>query len=195
MLILFLSYGGAPSLLLPNLLGKTPHDLCTGMFVRDMCTAAMRLVDKDSVLAPHRAYHASMCGHKDGYIGKGADEVRKACQKGDLRRLKHLVKSGLGSVHDPDRYGTTPLVHAAVGGHNNVLRYLLTHGVDVYHITCNVNTALHFALDQYQRCRKNILLEVRYKTAIKLLLRHGGDHLRQMRNKAGQFAEDLPCCV
>lgn len=191
MLYLFLSKGGASALLARNLLGKTPNDLCSTILVRDISAMAMELAAKDSVHAPHRAYNLDRCGHKDGYIGKSADEVRKACSKGDLRRLKHLVSTGLGSIYRADRYGVSPLMHAVLRGHTKVIQYLLDQGVDVYHTTLRGNTALHVAIEKYERSRKDFLAEVKFRSVIKLLLTHGGESLRQMRNKEGNLAENI----
>jgi len=192
MLYLFLSKGGAPALLMPNLLGKIPLDLGTATLIRDITAKAMDLVPKDALHAPHRAYNIDMCGHKDGYIGKSSDEVRKACCKGDLRRLKHLVRTGLGSVHHPDRYGVSPLMHAVVRARKSVIKYLLDQGVNIYHTTCNGNTVLHLALDEYERRRKDFLVEARFRPVIKLLLSTGGERLRRIRNKDGNMAENFP---
>jgi len=152
----------------------------------------MDLVPKDALHAPHRAYNIDMCAHKDGYIGKSSDEVRKACCKGDLRRLKHLVRTGLGSIHHPDRYGVSPLMHAVVRARKSVIKYLLDQGVNIYHTTCNGNTVLHLALDEYERRRKDFLVEARFRPVIKLLLSTGGERLRRIRNKDGNMAENFP---
>lgn len=190
MLYLFLSCGGSAALLEPNQLGKLPRDLCSDIFVRDISEEAMVLARLDSVMAPHRVHNTHRCGHKDGYIGKVDDDIRKACSKGNISMVKHILKTGLGSVNSVDRYGMSPLMHAVLYGRRSMVRYLLDNGADLYHATRNGNTALHFALEEYRRKRKDVLLEMKYKAISKLLLTRGGEKLRNMRNSIGKNAEE-----
>lgn len=68
-------------------------------------------------------------------------ELHMVCRMGDLRRVQELLEGGYycswqdgGSedVNQIDPYdGTTPLYHAALGGHVEVCEYLLEHGAIV----------------------------------------------------------------
>ena len=52
----------------------------------------------------------------------GAD-LHEACKSGDLDRVKELVRAGV-SVNHIDENGQTPLDHAEMGNHTDIVRFL-----------------------------------------------------------------------
>lgn len=87
-------------------------------------------------------FHAAVAGSKDT-IGRllgpqsASDKdlsswlvpPHAACQEGHLECAKPLVASG-NDINCIDEHGGTPLVHAAVGGRTDIVRWLLKNGAD-----------------------------------------------------------------
>ncbi len=66
------------------------------------------------------------CGNNDAlYL-----ELWGAASIGDFAQVKNLVEKGL-DVNKKDLSGSTPLIHAATGGHADVVNYLISKGADV----------------------------------------------------------------
>ena len=70
--------------------------------------------------------------------------IWRTCEEGDLERVRQLIQDGQ-NVNSGDRYGTTPLMKAAVNGHDQVVRELIRAGADVNGKDDFKRTALHFA--------------------------------------------------
>ena len=56
--------------------------------------------------------------------------LRSACREGDLFKVRRLIKEGR-DVNTRGEYGTTPLMEAAIGGHNQVVEELIREGARV----------------------------------------------------------------
>jgi hypothetical protein len=57
-------------------------------------------------------------------------EAHKAAAQGDIDRLHKVAKSNKKALHHKDGNGWQPIHEAARGGHTEVVKLLLQHGVD-----------------------------------------------------------------
>ena len=71
-------------------------------------------------------------------------ELWRACKEGDLVRVRQLIQDGQ-HVNRGDSVGWTPLMYAAVRGHDQVVHELIRAGADVNRKDNNKGTALHKA--------------------------------------------------
>ena len=69
--------------------------------------------------------------------------IWRACYEGDLERVRQLIQ--YGQDVNSDRYGTTPLMWAAVWGQDQVVRELIRAGADVNEMNNKKQTVLHRA--------------------------------------------------
>ena len=69
--------------------------------------------------------------------------IWRACYEGDLERVRQLIQ--YGQDVNSDRYGTTPLMWAAVWGQDQVVRELIRVGADVNGMNNKKQTVLHRA--------------------------------------------------
>jgi hypothetical protein len=72
-------------------------------------------------------------------------EVHEAAGKGDLAKVKALAKQSYVSLSSKDGSGRTPLIVASMSGKLEVVRYLLSRGVDVNAADSGGRTSLYFA--------------------------------------------------
>jgi len=74
--------------------------------------------------------------------------IHTAAQRGNLNRVKALVNQGV-NVNLRNNENMTPLMHAAFGGHANVIRFLLSRGANAKARMNSVNrNALIFAVEK-----------------------------------------------
>jgi ankyrin repeat protein len=92
----------------------------------------------------------------------GLAELHDAAMKGDVERVRKLLKKG-ENPNARDEYGYTPLYWAAINGHVDVVRLLLEHGADPNIKNTYGNTPLHWAA------------LYGYVDVVRLLLEHGAD--------------------
>ena len=71
-------------------------------------------------------------------------DIWTACEVGDLEKVRQLIQNGQ-DVNRGDTYGWTPLMLAAVNGHDQVVRELIRAGADVNGKNNHKQTALHRA--------------------------------------------------
>ena len=74
--------------------------------------------------------------------------IWRACEKGDLERVRQLIQDGLDVNSSGDRFDSfrvTPLMKAAASGHDQVVRELIRAGADVNGKDKYKRTALHWA--------------------------------------------------
>ena len=71
-------------------------------------------------------------------------ELREACRAGNLERVRQLIQDGQ-DVNRGDRNGDTPLMWAALNGHDQVVQELIRAGADVNGKDDNKRTALQYA--------------------------------------------------
>ena len=57
-------------------------------------------------------------------------DISIACIKGDLERVRQLIQEGQ-DVNRGNRFGWTPLMLAALNGHDQVVQELIRAGADV----------------------------------------------------------------
>jgi len=100
----------------------------------------------------------------------------QACREGDLKSLKHLIDSNMGSVHSQDKFGMYPLMHAVHGGHFRVVRFLvLGETVDVMAQSKNGNTAMHYAFEQLKLSKNSAASERKWEKMIRFLVENGAE--------------------
>ena len=68
-----------------------------------------------------------------------------ACEEGDLFKVRQLIKEDCDVNTRGGEYGTTPLIEAAIGGHNQVVEELIREGARVNVKDIDQRTALHWA--------------------------------------------------
>ncbi|KAL4883464.1 ankyrin repeat-containing domain protein [Aspergillus karnatakaensis] len=78
------------------------------------------------------------------------NSIHIAAQKGHERVLRVLLERGNLDINSIDSDNRTALFHAAVGGHNNVIRLLLSHGANIAHLDNDYRSVLHWTT-HYQR--------------------------------------------
>ncbi|KAL4931920.1 ankyrin repeat-containing domain protein [Aspergillus undulatus] len=117
---------------------------------------------RDAMLpTPRNAVHESLGTDKEkGWLSA----MHIAAQKGHERILRVLLEQGNMDPNSGDSDGRTPIFYAAVGGHNSVVRLLLSHGSRVSHLDNDRRTVLHWTA-HYQH------LEV-----LRTLLEHWSEH-------------------
>ena len=71
--------------------------------------------------------------------------LRSACYEGDLFKVRQLIKEGRDVNTRGGKYGTTPLMEAAIGGHNQVVKELVREGARVNVKDNDQQTALYYA--------------------------------------------------
>ncbi|KAL5336377.1 ankyrin repeat-containing domain protein [Aspergillus crustosus] len=84
--------------------------------------------------------------NESGWLGT----IHIAAQKGHDRILRVLFERGNIDPDSTDSDKRTALFHAAVGGHNDVVRLLLNHGAIVTHLDSDDRSVLHWAT-HYQK--------------------------------------------
>ena len=93
---------------------------------------------------------------------KAAESIHIAAESGNLEAVKkHLVAGAEVNIPD-DRFGMTPLYHAAFWGHTNVIELLIASGADVN----TKNRVGSTPLDLFETDRR--------KESAALLRKHGG---------------------
>ena len=71
-------------------------------------------------------------------------DILTACREGDLERVRELIQNGQ-DVNRGNRYGETPLILAALKGHDQMVHELIRAGADVNGKGNIKQTALHYA--------------------------------------------------
>ncbi len=93
------------------------------------------------------------------------DPIHNAARKGDLVKVKELVKQNPSLISTKDKMGNTPLHMAAANDHKDVAEFLLENGADVNARDSNGGfTPLDAALSSYH-----------YKNMVVLLLEKGAN--------------------
>ncbi|KAL3473977.1 ankyrin repeat-containing domain protein [Aspergillus californicus] len=106
-------------------------------------------------LAVHAFHESNPTGKEKGWLGT----VHIAAQKGHERILRVLLEQGKTDLNSTDSDGRTPLFHAVIGGHESVVRLLLSNGARIAHLDCDQRSALHWAAHYKQLEVLRILLE------------------------------------
>lgn len=89
-------------------------------------------------------------------------EIIKAAKKGDLDRVKELLKVDSGLINARDSDGSTPLHCATWKGHPDIVEFLVESGADVNALNSNDHwgtTPLHAAAHANQTAIVKVLLE------------------------------------
>jgi hypothetical protein len=106
--------------------------------------------------------------HKTRDASKGwISTIHIAAQKGHERIVRVLLERGNIDPNITDSDGRSPIFHAAVGGHNGVVRLLLSNGARVGHVDCDNRSVLHWAA-HYQRI-----------DVLQTLIEHWAEHERE----------------
>ncbi len=71
-------------------------------------------------------------------------ELLEACEKGELNKVKDLLKRG-ADVHAKDNGDKTALMYASMSGHTDIVDLLINHGADVHAKDRDGSTALILA--------------------------------------------------
>ena len=58
-------------------------------------------------------------------------ELNIAAEMGDSTKVKNLLKKGV-NINEPDRFGRTPLIYAALNGHDRIIKMLLESHADIH---------------------------------------------------------------
>ena len=69
-------------------------------------------------------------------------EFLTACEKGDFKKVKELIKNGI-DINEKHHSGMTSLMYACQNGHLNIVKYLVRKGVDVNAKVNRTNTVHH----------------------------------------------------
>ncbi|XP_067650397.1 ankyrin repeat domain-containing protein 17-like [Haliotis asinina] len=84
-------------------------------------------------------------------------QLHKACRKGDLGRVKHILFQGSVDVNSRgEKHRKTPLMVAAQEGHVKIVHFLVRKGADVSLVDENGDNVLHMA------CRGGLMAIVKY---------------------------------
>ena len=89
-------------------------------------------------------------------------EIHDAARKGDLEKVKALLKDNPELVLQKENSGDTPLHWAAFGSHKDVAKLLLANKAEVTAKNSKGETPMHMAADRG------------YKDVAELLRQHGG---------------------
>ncbi|KAJ5150726.1 uncharacterized protein N7500_010915 [Penicillium coprophilum] len=81
-----------------------------------------------------------------------------AAQKGHYRIMRMLLEQDI-DCNEIDGNGMTPLIHATIGGYEDVVTLLLTHGARIDQVDCQDRSALHFAVNHRREAILKILLD------------------------------------
>mmetsp|Transcript_24892 Transcript_24892/g.62512 ORF Transcript_24892/g.62512 Transcript_24892/m.62512 type:complete len:110 (-) Transcript_24892:248-577(-) len=103
--------------------------------------------------------------------------MEQAAAKGDLKKLKQLLKDGADPNERDPFSGYTALHWATDGGHLNCVKVLLSHGCRINEQTEEGDTPLHVAY------------MFKHKKLIKYLIKSGADP--SLKNDAGQTPEQV----
>ena len=114
------------------------------------------------------------------------DTLFTAIEINDEETVRHLIAGGI-DINGKDRYGNTPLIHAAAYGNDRIVMLLLEAGADVHARNGEGQTVLIAAAD-YSRHPGNLQIEG-YETIVERLLEAGADP--SARDHAGRSAFDL----
>ncbi|XP_067659828.1 uncharacterized protein [Haliotis asinina] len=72
-------------------------------------------------------------------------DLHVACWEGNLVEVKRILDTGRGDVNSRDGVGRTPVMAAALGGHRDVVKLLVSRYADVSLVNVYGNNILHFA--------------------------------------------------
>ncbi len=75
-----------------------------------------------------------------------AQRLPNAAYSGDLEQVKCLIAQGISLSQHDNRHGRTAIHMAAMQGHVDIIRYLLSQGVEIQVQDINGLTALHLAV-------------------------------------------------
>lgn len=75
-----------------------------------------------------------------------AQRLPNAAYSGDLEQVKRLIAQGANPHQHDNRYGRTAIHMAAMQGYLDIIKYLLSQGVEVQTQDTNGLTALHLAV-------------------------------------------------
>jgi len=95
-----------------------------------------------------------------------ADEIHEAAQKGDLAKVKELLKKDHELINVKDRAGATPLMYAARAAQKETIEYLLANGADIHATDYHLFTPLHYLF-------LNAVIQQKHLEAMKLLIAKG----------------------
>jgi len=182
--------GGMACLSFENAILKRPADLCSSPFLREVLSQASVIAQQEAQRhLPNKDFrHVRLrATQKDGYLGKGHDWVTRTCRDGDLKSLQHCVKTDMGSVHLPDPFGLSPLMHAVYSGSLDIVKYLVEdHKVDVTYKTHYGNNCLHYLYERIKEHKNKLDEQAKWFTILRYICAHGGEQLKTMPNLHGQ---------
>jgi len=84
--------------------------------------------------------------HRTKRRSKGNTELHKAAKLGDVRKIRHLIKSDKTLLDAKNKLGETPLHYAVKGGCYAAIKELIVQGANIDVVDNNQQTALHRAV-------------------------------------------------
>jgi ankyrin repeat protein len=137
--------------------GWTPLHYATSLGAKDMAEL-LRQHGGQEGSGPIQSTPATSSSASATDTAKIAGGIHDSARDGDLRRVQALLDGNADLVFSVDKAGYMPLHYAALWGHKDVARLLLTRKADVNSKTKLGYTSLHLAVSQSEKDMAEFLL-------------------------------------